>query len=44
MYDCEKENQIYLNQLNIKSNCCQSSLTANSLDEWFCDSCGTKIV
>jgi len=42
MYECERENQEDLDKLNIKSNCCNSDLLANSLDEWFCLSCGKE--
>ncbi len=42
MYKCEKENQRYIDENQIKSKCCKSDLIANSLDEWFCLNCGEE--
>jgi hypothetical protein len=42
IYECEKENQKYLDSLNLKSKCCKVELLSNSLDEWFCSACGVE--
>ena len=39
-YQCEKENQEYVDSLNIKSKCCNSEILATSGDDWICLSCG----
>ena len=40
MYPVEKENQEYLDSLNIKSKCCNAEVTATTGDNWLCDNCG----
>ena len=42
MYDCEKENQKYLDSLHIKSKCCNDELIATTDDEYICICCGEK--
>lgn len=42
-YECETENQKYLDKLNLKSECCNCNLISNSLDEWFCENCFKEV-
>jgi hypothetical protein len=42
MYECEKENQEYLDSLNLKSSCCNDDLIATTMDNWLCVACGQE--
>ena len=39
-YECEQEFQKEVDNSNLKSECCNSTISANSLGEYFCDNCG----
>jgi len=43
-YPVEKENQEYVDSLNIKSKCCNSQILATSEDDWLCSCCGKEVI